>query len=175
MGRWRGLAVPARLALVLVLVEVLATVGDLILGPWARTHWEELFNARSGVQFACGHLDRAWEMQYRTFCGGCTAEGVMAVPLYVVFGPTVLAWKAVPATIHLLIVALGCWCAWRGAGPRAGAAFAGLMLAAPGYYRDLALTGWGNHAESTVFPLLALFLLGMGSGGGRIRRGVLLN
>ena len=52
MGRWRGLAVPARLALVLVLVEVLATVGDLILGPWARTHWEELFNVTTAQKKA---------------------------------------------------------------------------------------------------------------------------
>ena len=96
---WRGRSMAARVALCLVLVELLSTIGDLLLGPWARTHWEELFNARAGVQFACGHLDRAWEMQYRTFCGGCTAEGVLAVPLYVLLGPTVLAWKAVPAIV----------------------------------------------------------------------------
>ncbi len=148
----------------LLLAEALATVGDLLLGPWARTHWEELFNARGGVQFACGHLDRAWAMQYRTFCGGCTGEGVLAAGLFAAVPPTVLAWKLIPSGIHLGITGLGTWAAWRASGRWAGALFAGLMMAAPGYYRDLALTGWGNHAESTLFPLLALLLVVAGRG-----------
>ena len=77
--RLRGLDRGVALILSLCLLEVVMSWVDLLYGPWGRLHWEELFNARAGVQFACGHLDRAWQLQYRTFCGGCTVEGILAI------------------------------------------------------------------------------------------------
>lgn len=163
-----------RVLVLLFAVEAFATAGDLLLGPWARTHWEELFNAREGVQLACGHFDRAWSWQYRTFCGGCTAEGVLAAPLFRAIGPTVLAWKAIPAGFHLVVTALGAWVAARTVGTRAAGAWLLLTMAAPGYYRELFLLGWGNHAESTAFPLLAIFLIGSAPGRSALPRSALL-
>ncbi|MCK6507470.1 hypothetical protein L6R53_29580 [Myxococcota bacterium] len=148
-----------RVAAGLVLAELLATGLDLWLGPFARVHWEERFNARVGVQLLCGHAEKALDLQYRTFCGGCTAEAWLAVPLFATLGPTHLVWKLVPALFHAAILALGAGVAARAAGAPAAAAWALLMLGAPGYYRELAHTGWGNHAESTALPLLALVLL----------------
>ncbi len=148
-----------RLLAALVLFEVLATALDLWLGPWSRMHWEEQFNARAGVQLLCGHWDRVWELQYRSFCGGCTAEAVLAVPAYRVLGASVAAWKLVPATFHLGVVLLGTAVARLAGGPRVAVAWLLLMIAAPGFYRDLSLTGWGNHAESSVFALGALLLV----------------
>ena len=48
-----------------------------------------------------------WALQYRSFCGGCTAEAVLAVPLFRALGPTVLAWKLVPVAFHLGVTLLG--------------------------------------------------------------------
>ena len=81
----------------------------------------------------------------------------MAVPL--ALGPYDLSWKLIPAGIHLAIYAL--LTAWAGrAQGRAGLLMAaGLMMAAPGFYRALSLTGWGNHAESSLFTLGAIWLL----------------
>lgn len=148
-----------RLVAALLVFEVLATVLDLWLGPWSRMHWEEQFNARAGVQLTCGHWDRIWALQYRSFCGGCTAEAVLAVPLFRTFGATVLAWKVVPVAFHLAVTGLGTAVARLAGGWRVALVWLALMVAAPGFYRDLALTGWGNHVESTVFPLGAVLLV----------------
>jgi hypothetical protein len=143
----------------LLVAEVIFNVLDVVLGPWARMHWEELFNARAAVQLACGHWDAAPRLQYRNFCGGCSAEAAAAAPLLAWAGATVLPWKVLPAAVHLGIVSTGSALAWRAAGPRAGVAFAALMIGAPGFYRELTHTAWGNHVESTLFPFTAALLL----------------
>jgi hypothetical protein len=153
----------------LVLVELLLSAMDLLLGPFLRVHWEERFNARNGVLFACGHLDAAFDLQYRTFCGGCTTESLVAAPLFRGLGASHLVWKLVPELFHALITAAGAALAGRAGGARAAAAFAALMLGAPGVYRELAHTGWGNHAESTALPAMALLLL-LATGRGSILR-----
>ncbi len=148
-----------RLLAALLIVEVVATALDLSLGPWSRMHWEEQFNARAGLQLLCGHWDRIWELQYRSFCGGCTAEAVLSIPGFRLLGPTVGAWKLVPVAFHLVVTLFGTAVARLAGGNRAALAWLLLMIAAPGFYRDLSLTGWGNHAESSVFPLGALLLV----------------
>ena len=100
---------PVWVVLVVVTLELFASVGDLLFGPWSTMHWEELFNARAGVQFACGHVDAADSLQYRTFCGGCTAEGLLAAPFFAWFGPTVLTWKVLILVFHGVVVAAGAW------------------------------------------------------------------
>ena len=159
----------------LVCLEILTSVGDLVFGPWATMHWEELFNARAGVQFACGHTDAADALQYRTFCGGCTAEGFLAVPFFRALGSTVLVWKTLLLLFHGTVVASGAWLLHRLVSVRAALAFVLLMAAAPGWYRELVHTGWGNHAESTAFPFLAAALLTAAAGrGSGARVGLLL-
>ncbi len=121
----------ARIAVALVLAELLLSAVDLLLGPFLRVHWEERFNARNGVLFACGHLDAAFDLQYRTFCGGCTTESLMAAPLFRWLGASHLVWKLVPELFHAVITAAGAALAGRAAGPKAAAAFAALMLGHP--------------------------------------------
>lgn len=164
----------AWVVVVVVLLELLTSVGDLLLGPWATMHWEELFNARAGVQFACGHVDAADALQYRTFCGGCTAEGMMAAPFFSWFGPTVLTWKVLILIFHAVVVASGAWLLSTLVSRRAAVAFVLLLAAAPGWYRELIHTGWGNHAESTAFPLLAAALLTAAAWRGTVARLLLL-
>ncbi|MEC7946540.1 MAG: hypothetical protein VX265_03170, partial [Myxococcota bacterium] len=148
-------------------------VADVVWGPWGRMHWEELFNARAGVQLACGHWDAAPRLQYRNFCGGCTAEAVVAAPFFGLLGARVWVWKTLLSVLHLGIATAGSAVAWRAGGRWAGPAFAGLMLGAPGFYRELTHTGWGNHAESMLFPLVAVLVLVL-AGGARWTRPPLL-
>ena len=128
----------AWVVVVVVLLELLTSVGDLLLGPWATMHWEELFNARAGVQFACGHVDAADALQYRTFCGGCTAEGMMAAPFFSWFGPTVLTWKVLILSFHAVVVASGAWLLSTLVSRRAAVAF---VLAVAGLFLFLASEG----------------------------------
>ena len=160
----------ARLTASLLLLELLACAGDLLLGPFGRVHWEERFNARAGLQLACGHWEALTDLQYVAFCGGCTGEALMGVPLFGLLWPTTLVWKLVPLAFHAVVLAMGAWLATRAAGARAGAAFVALLAAAPGYYRELVLTGWGNHVESAAFPLTAAVLLVLAAGRGPVQR-----
>lgn len=143
----------------LLVLELLATLLDLTVGGWGVMSTEERWNARSGAQLACGHIDAIWALQYKWNCGGCTAEAVLANPVFRVLGPTVLAWKLIPAGIHVFVVMAGSAIAGRAAGVRGAMVWTLTMFAAPGFYRSLSLTGFGNHAESTVFGFVAGALL----------------
>jgi hypothetical protein len=146
----------------LIALEGLATIIDLVAGHHGVLHWEERVNARNGALFACGHLEHWPALQYRTFCGGCTAQGLIAAPVFRLIGASIGSWKLVVVAFHMTTVILGCLLARRLAGPRAAIAACLLLMAAPGFYRELALTGWGNHAEASVFPLAAALVLDRG-------------
>jgi len=137
----------------------IATCLDVLMGPGSQMSTEEAYNAASGALLACGHLESLWALQYKWFCGGCTTEAALAAPLFKLLGPSVFAWKWFVGCIHVTVVAAGVSIAGRAGGARSAFVFAGLMLAAPGFYRELALTGFGNHAESTVFPFLSAAIL----------------
>lgn len=131
---------------------------DLAWGGLAAPGFEELLNARAALLVACGHGDRLLDLQYRNFCGGCTADALLGAPLLRLGGATLGSWKLVPLGLHALttfaLVALaGRAAGWRGAG-----AAALLVLGAPAAWRELALTGWGNHAESAAFTFGAAAL-----------------
>ncbi len=142
-----------------VLLEAAAVALDLRLGGFDLLSTEERFNAAAGMQMACGHLESLHALRYRPFCGGCTAEGLLAIPLFRVLGVTVLAWKLIPASFHLLTAAASTWLAGRAAGRRAALAMGALLLAAPAAWRSMSLTGFGNHAEAMGLVLLAAALV----------------
>ncbi len=149
----------ARGLVLLGLLEVLLTLVDVLVGPGSRLSPEESWNLRAGLQIACGHGDRLWDLQYRTFCGGCTAEAVLSAPLFSALGESLWTWKIVPAGFHLAVVGLGAALAGRAWGLAGALVFVAWMVAAPPFYRDLALTGFGNHTEGTAFVLGAAVLL----------------
>jgi len=135
----------------LLALEALLVMVDVLMGPGAQLAPEEAWNLRAGLQLACGHTDRLWDLQYRSFCGGCTAEAVLAVPLFRGLGEALWTWKLVPAGFHLAVVGLGAALSARAWGAPAAAGFVAWMIAAPPFYRELALTGYGNHVEGTAF------------------------
>jgi hypothetical protein len=163
--------VSARRAVWLLLaIEVAFTLLDFLLGPHATVAPEERFNARSGVQIACGHIGSLWDLQYRSGCGGCSAEAVISAPLFRALGPSVAVWKLVPAAFHIGVAVAGAALAIQLAGQRAAIAFLMLLLAAPTAYREVVLTGWGNHGESSALALLALFAVVRSAGASEPRR-----
>lgn len=160
----------------LLLAEALATGLDLALGGLSAVSTEERFNAQAAAHLACGHLEALLDLRYRPFCGGCSAEALAAAPLYRLLGPTVLAWKLVPAALHLVAATCGALLVGRAAGPLAALAAAALTLGAPTAWRTLALTGFGNHAEGMALVLASGLLLagGLGRAPGPGRAGLLL-
>ena len=148
---------PGRALALILLLEALLLLVDIALGPWTVVGFEEGRNARAAAQLACGHVDRLLDLQYRDFCGGCTAEAVVGAPLLLLLGARVAVWKLVPAAFHLGVLAAVGALAGRVAGVRGVVAAGGLMMAVPWAYRELALTGWGNHVESGALALGALW------------------
>lgn len=151
-----------------LVVEALGLWLDVRLGPWTTVGFEEGRNARAALQLACGHTDALSALQYRDFCGGCTGVALLGAPVLQLAGPTVGAWKLVPAGLHLWMG--GALAAVAGVGPGSArrralavAAAWGLLWATPWALRDLALTGWGNHAESRALTWLAVAVLAAGS------------
>ena len=66
----------------------------------------------------------------------------------------------VPLGFHMGILALGAWVCHRMIGLSGAVGWMALMMmAAPPVYRSLALTGFGNHAEVGLFPLLSFVLV----------------
>ena len=108
---------------------------------------------------ACGHADALAALQYRGFCGGCSADALLGAAPLRLGGGTVGAWKSVPLGLHAVgggaLVGVGA----RAAGARGGVAALALLLGAPAAWRALVLTGWGNHAESAAFTFAAVALL----------------
>ena len=111
-----------------LLVEGVLTLVDIGWGPWSVVGFEEGRNARAALKLACGHADRLLDLQYRDFCGGCTADAVLAAPLLRHIGDAVWVWKLVPAGFHLLLVA-AVGALVRVAGPRQ-ASSAGVLAVA---------------------------------------------
>lgn len=142
---------------ILLIIEAMLTALDLAWGGGVLAA-EERHNAHAGLLLACGHWDAAWALQYRPFCGGCTAEAALAAPIFRLAGASVAAWKLVPALFHWLAVAAGGLLAAQKAA-RAALIWGILVLGAPAFVGEVSLTGWGDHAESAGLGLLAGALL----------------
>ena len=153
---WRR---PSTWLWVVLLLEAIATLVDIGAGPWSVVGFEEGRNARAALHLACGHADRLLHLQYRDFCGGCTGVAIVGAPLLRVLGDSVATWKLVPAAFHLGLVAVSARILTRAAQPLAAIVAVGLFAASPWALRELALTGWGNHAEVRVGVLAAAALL----------------
>jgi hypothetical protein len=147
------------LTAVVGLVAALAGWADLRWGGMAAPAHEELLNARGALMVACGHVDALWALQYRAFCGGCSADALVGAPILRSLGATVFAWKLVPLLFHGAAAGAVTLLARRAAGLRGALIAAALILGAPAAWRELVLTGWGNHAESAAFTFGAAALL----------------
>lgn len=142
---------------------VLRATGDLWLllrDPQRFTNHEEAYNATVGwMMWHTGAWDQLLELQYRTFCGGCTVVSALAAPTLGLFGDHFLVWKGLALVIALMGVVLGFVAlrtlvddstAWVGAA---------LLAIPPAGLSELGLMLWGNHQETGLFLLGALALM----------------
>ena len=96
-------------------------------------------------------------MQYMRFCGGCTAEAVMAWPVFAVFGPSLLAWKSIPLFFGLALVTLTVLIG-RHVAPGVGILAGLLLLLSPPFFFANSIIAHGNHFEASVFVMGAILL-----------------
>ncbi len=154
---------------VVLLGTAVAARGALGLARYAATperfrNFEEGYNATVAWVLAHGAAPAALlDLQYRSFCGGCTVVAVAGMPAMAATD-RLWAWKLVPlfwtaATQLLGFFALDAWL-----GRAAAWAFVVLFALPPVGALDLSLMAWGNHQETALFAVLALGLLAKGRG-----------
>lgn len=154
----RSWSLPCSIALGVLLVanHLLYFLSD----PGGRMADEEPPNPFVGTILFGGNLGQILEFQYQDFCGGCTADSLLAFPLFALLGPTLFAWKLVPLLFKLVIFAAGTVALRRYVSDLAAVLFGLLLLFAPTYFQHLSMAGLGNHVEigafHLVFPLLWL-------------------
>ncbi|MFM2247787.1 MAG: hypothetical protein RL071_3862 [Pseudomonadota bacterium] len=117
---------------------------------------EERYNAAHGRMLADGHWDAILALQYRRFCGGCTAVSALAGLLFSAAPRVLLTWKLVPVGFCCAIAVVGLRLAWAQAGRRAALLFLALACLPPLNALKLGLLAWGNHMEAGLFGLLLL-------------------
>jgi len=123
---------------------------------------EERYNAGVAQLLTEGQLDQLFAMQYRPFCGGCSVDSLLAAPLFLALGPSLLSYKLVPV---LALVAYVVFALRRLAHRNDDALlliFALLSLLPPRAFLHLSLIAWGNHLEAGLLAAVGLLLLRAG-------------
>jgi len=147
----------------LLATRALLALGSLTTRPGRYKQWEESYNATLGhLVWETGRWDLLLPLQYKSFCGGCSVQAALAGPLLGTLGDHFLLWKLVPLGWTLAILVVGFVALDRLVGRPAAWAWAVLgAVPIPGLHH-LGLMAWGNHAESALFVVAGLALLGTG-------------
>lgn len=143
----------------LVLLRLGLDASRFVADPRRYWNWEEAYNATVGWYIAhAGLADQVLNLQYKAFCGGCSALAVASVPLFSAFGDRLVVWKCIAlawtaATLFATFLAVD-----RFAG-RSAAWATLLLLAVPTVgATDTSLMLWANHAESSLLVAIMLLL-----------------
>jgi len=154
--------------LVLALAYLLCSAVHILWDLHGALHWEEALQPSAALLLADGFtLKQLVLYQHTPFCGGCTAEALLYLPLGRLLDGALVGWKLVPLAFGLAILALVYRCARVAGGRAAGLAAGAALVLAPSYYQLIRVRGWGNHCESAVFvlALLGLWVLWVRRGG----------
>ena len=144
------------LALVL-LAATLQLLALLVASPGMHGY-EEQYNAAHAELIRHGGLSLDLPLQYRPFCGGCSADALLGAGIFALLGPSIQAWRLVGLGFFLLALLCGAALARRISGPPGAAATALLFACAPPAYQELAQISNGNHPEGGAILLAQLLL-----------------
>lgn len=154
---------------------ILAPRADLFLkgtqGETATFQPEELDNGSIALDLLEGPILPLLDYQHAPHCGGSLVVGVLAVPFFALFGPTlpalkmtVLVWNAALCAFTFLVLL-------RFVGRRA-AWFGGLLAALPPPgYATMSVLAWGTHVEQNGLALAILWTFLVAYEGARPRLG----
>ena len=113
----------------------------------ARVADEELHTPSVAALMSAGYPMDLARLQYTTFCGGCTAETLLALPLFALLGPSLAAWRLISLFAGGLILVGAYRFVLRVEGPRAALLTGLLLVLAPPYYRESGIVAFGSHFE----------------------------
>jgi len=119
---------------------------------------EELDNGTVAIDVLEGRILPLIDYQHAPYFGGSLVVGVLAVPFFALFGPTLVALKLTTLVWNALLVAftfliLDRYVSWRAAW------FGGLLAALPPPgYATMSVIAWGSHLELNGLALAILWL-----------------
>ncbi len=142
------------LAAAVLVVQLLAVLNPEL----TLLDHEELYNAGHARLLQLEHLDAFLQLQYRSYCGGCTVNALIGAALFAGLGPSLLVWKLVPILFSVVAVRVGSAALREYVGTLAAVVFAGLFLLPPPAWQYLSLVGWGNHMEAGCVAVIAAVL-----------------
>jgi len=159
---WPLLLAAFALALVPRLAIVFAPRADLFgpaQGDFANIALgEELTRGDVAMELVQGPLLSLSDYQYAHFFGGATVCGIVAAPLFAVFGAQLWALKLAAIAFHLVALGFGIALLDRWVSRRAALFFGLLFAVAPPGYSLLTTVAWGSHVESGMFALVCFYL-----------------
>jgi len=162
---WCGLVLLTLACAALRLAVVEMPAADLLQpateGAEARgrsSHGEELSRGNIAYELSHGPLMPLLDYQWADFFGGSLVTGILAVPSYRAFGPSLFALKLVPVVTSLFAPLLAFLILNRTASRRAAWIGAWLLAITPPGYTVLTTIAWGTHLEGNVLTLLAFWL-----------------
>lgn len=147
---------------VLVAARVGLGIARFAAHPLRFQNFEESYNATVAWMIAHGGMWREiLDIQYRSFCGGCSVVALAGTPAMAV-SEGLWAWKVVPLAWTAATQVIGFLALDARVGRAAAWAFVALLALPPPGVLDLSLMAWGNHQETGLLLLLALLLVARG-------------
>ncbi|MCY2960859.1 MAG: hypothetical protein NTY35_11890 [Planctomycetota bacterium] len=138
--------------------------GFLILAPpddffenGAVPH-EEMLRGIAAQELLDGPLAPIQRYQVNNFWGGSLVVSILAAVPYAVFGPKLVALRAIALLFGLACVAILFVLLHRHASPRAAWIGAGLLAFAPPGYAMSSCTTYGTHLEANALALLVAWI-----------------
>jgi len=128
----------------------------LFFVPGGRIADEELHSPTVAALLAAGHPFELPRLQYTPFCGGCTAETLLVLPLFALLGPSLAIWRLVPLAFGLALLVLSYRIVRRAEGPRAAAITGLCLVLAPPFFRECGIVAFGSHFEVLALVLAAM-------------------
>ncbi|MFT4542648.1 MAG: hypothetical protein ACI841_001898 [Planctomycetota bacterium] len=143
-------------AVVMKLMVILAPPDELI--PSGLGMYEEMYRGVGALEFIEGPVLPWMDYQINHFSGGSMVMAVLAVPFFLMFGPSVIAMRLVTLLFSGLAVALLFAILDRFHGRRAAWVGSLLLAFCPPGYAIVSTTAWGTHLEGNTLMLLLAFL-----------------
>lgn len=99
-----------------------------------------------------------YDYQAYPHSGGTLVDGILTVPLFFLFGPSLFSLKILP-----IIFSLGTLLLWYKFlndyfSESVAIIFSLLFIFSPPFYSKASLVAWGNHSESSFFSILSILL-----------------
>jgi hypothetical protein len=153
---WKGLALVLLVAALLRLCVILAPPVDLF--DRGQVPHEEVLRGVAAKELIDGPLAPVQDYQVNHFWGGSLFVSFLAVPTFLVLGPTAVALRLVTLVFSLSSVWLAFLILDRFASRRAAWCAAWLLALAPPGYVISSCTLYGTHLESNALALLIAYV-----------------